>query len=166
MPEAPSLADDLLHEALHALRRVDLALPQDGVQEAVSQTVSVLHAVVLAGHRVAGQQRMIDGVAVVPVVGGAGLPSVHDDWKAVDVDGHPACGVVASGGTEMTLAGVGQRVAQRRPIAGRERQQIDQPRLRGLTGQALVERLLAGTIPSGQLHGRIMGQAIGVVLGR
>jgi hypothetical protein len=66
----------------------------------------------------------------------------------------------------MTLARLGQRVTQRRPIAGRASEQVDQSRLGRLTGQAFCQRLLARPIPGGQLHGRIMGQPIGVVLGR
>lgn len=74
------------------------------MHEAASQAVSLVHAVVLAGHRVTGHQRMIDRLSVVAVVGGAGLPTMHENRKAVDVEGHPARGVVASGGSQMRPA--------------------------------------------------------------
>jgi hypothetical protein len=73
--------------------------------------------------------------------------------------------MVAARGPQMTLTGLAQRVAQRRAVARREREDVDQTRLGGLTGQALIERLLARTIPSGHLHGRVVSQAVGVVLG-
>jgi hypothetical protein len=45
------------------------------------------------------------------------------------------------------------------------RQQIEQPRLRGLAGQTLLQYPLTWTIPSCHPQGRIMRQAIQVVLG-
>lgn len=63
------LEDDLLQEAPNALRGRHLALPQQSVQKTVPQPMAFVHAVVAAGHAVAGHERMIHGVAVV-VVGG------------------------------------------------------------------------------------------------
>ena len=109
---------------------------------------------------------MIDGLAIVTVIGGTWLPALHEDRKAVDVDRHPPRGMVATGRPQMTLTRLAQHVAQRRPIAGRERHNVDQPRRTGLTGQTLCQRLLAGPISHRHLHGRTMGQVIGIILSR
>jgi hypothetical protein len=53
--EPLGLGRDLLQKAADALRGMNLALPQDGVQKTVSQSVAFVHAVVVAGHAVAGQ---------------------------------------------------------------------------------------------------------------
>ncbi|MDA1049165.1 MAG: hypothetical protein O3C40_01625 [Planctomycetota bacterium] len=55
----------------------------------------------------------------------------------------------AAGGPQMPLARLGEHVAQRRAVAGCERQDIDQPRLRRLAGEPFVDGLVAGAIPSG-----------------
>jgi hypothetical protein len=81
------------------------------VKEAVSQAISLVHAVVVAGYRVTGQQRMIDRLLVVAIVGRAGLLAVDLNRKAVHVDGHLPRGPVAAGGAEMTLARFAQRIA-------------------------------------------------------
>ena len=77
-----------MHEPFHTLRRVDLPLPQNGMDKAVSQAVPVLHAVVAARHRVTSHQRMIDDLLVVAVVGSAGLmancPLVASDSVSAD----------------------------------------------------------------------------------
>src|ERR1700690_660682 len=94
MAQPLGFANCLLQKPLHAVRRMNLTLPQDRVQETVSQAVSLLHAVVVAGYRVTGHQRMIDRILVVTVVGGAGLPTMPDDRKAIDSDGDLSRGVV------------------------------------------------------------------------
>ena len=158
--------DCLLHEPQHALRRMHLPLPQDGVQEAVSQAMSLVHAVVVAGHRVTGDQRMINGVFIVTVICGAGLVAMHKDGEAVDVDGDLPRGMVASLRAEVPLARIGQRIAQSVPVAGFARENVEQSRLRGLAGHSFVERSVAGPVPGRHLHGRIVRHAVGVVLRR
>jgi hypothetical protein len=96
--QALSLGNHLLHEPQHALGRMHLPLPQNGVQEAVAQATPVVHAVVVAGHGVVGDQRMIDGVFVVTVVCRAGLLAVNGDGETVDVDRDLAGGVVSARG--------------------------------------------------------------------
>ena len=59
-PNRFALLDRFFHESCDALGRMNLPLPQDRVQKAVSQAMPVVHAVVVPGHRVAGDQRMID----------------------------------------------------------------------------------------------------------
>ena len=71
---------------------------------------------------------------------------------------------IAARGAEMPMATLGQAVAQCCAIRRAVGEDVDQPRLCRLTGQTLVERLLAATVPNGQLHRGIMRQAIGVVL--
>ncbi len=155
---------NLLQEAANALGGMHLPLPQEGVQKTVAQPMAFLHAVVAAGHAVAGHQRMIDRVAIVAVVGGARLLAVDLNRKAVDVDRDASRFVVAAAGAEMPMATLGQAVAQCCTIRRAVGEDVDQPRLRRLTGQTLVERLLAAAVPNGQLHRRIVRQAIGVVL--
>ena len=164
LPQSLRLADDLLHEPPDTMRRMHLPLPQDGVQKAVAHAVSLAHAVVGAGHRVAGHQRMVHGLLVITVVRSAGLLAIHLDGKAVDVDGHAPRRMIAAGGPQMPLARIGEYIAQRRPVAGSERQDIDQPRLCRLAGEPLIDRLVAGAVPGCHLHRRIMRQAVGVVL--
>ncbi len=162
--EALRLPHHLVGEPFDALGRVGRSLSQDGMHEAVSQAITFVHGVVIAGHRVAGDQRMVDRIAVVAVVCRARLMAVHLDRKAVDVHRDVPRGMVAAGGPQMPLARLAQRIAEGRQIAAGARQDVDQPRLRGLAGHSLVERLLAGTVPGGQLHRRVVSQAIGVVL--
>jgi hypothetical protein len=94
----------------------------------------------------------------------ARLMAMHFDRKAVDVDRHAPRGMIAAGRAEMTFARFGETVAERGAVARRERENVDQPRLRRLTGQPFVERLFAAAIPDGQLHRRIVRQTVGVVL--
>ncbi len=170
VPQSLRLADDLLHEPPDTMRRMHLPLPQDRMQKAVAQSVAVSRAVVRAGHRVASHQRMIHGLLVITVVRGTGLLAIHLNGKAVDVHGYaprrrPLRGARAAGGPQMPLARIGEHIAQRRPVAGSERQDIDQPRLRRLAGEPFLDGLVAGAVPSGHLHRGIMRQAVGVVLG-
>jgi len=46
------------------------------------------------------------------------------------------------------------------------REDVQQSGLRGLAGESFFQRLFTRPIPGGQLHGRIVGQAVGIVLGR
>lgn len=43
-------------------------------------------------------------------------------------------------------------------------QAIDKPPVRRLAGQSFLDDLLAGAVPDGELHGRVMGERVGVVL--
>jgi len=52
----------------------------------------------------------------------------------------------------------------KRSALGLAGQSIDQPPVRRLAGQTLLEDPLAGPVPDGELHGRIVGQRVGVVL--
>jgi hypothetical protein len=91
---------------------------------------------------------------------------VHLDRKAVDVDGDLARRLIAAGGAQVSYARLAQCVAQRRAVAGGERQGFHQPRLRGLTGQPFGHGPFAGPVPGGHLHGRIVRQPVGIVLSR
>ena len=67
---------------------------------------------------------MIDRLAVVSVVGRARLLAVHWDRKAVDVEGHAPCGMVAARGTQVPFARLAQRIAERGQVAGRAGRQF------------------------------------------
>ena len=96
---------------------------------------------------------------------------MHLDREAVDIERdaarrRPLRGARAAAGPQVPRATLGQAVAQRGAVGREAREDIEQSRLRGLTGQAFVERGIARSVPGGQFHGRIVGQPIGVVLGR
>jgi len=91
---------------------------------------------------------------------------MHLNRKAVDVQRDASRRRVAAGGAKMTHATFGQAVTQRGAVDRVIAQRVQQPRLRGLARQPLIDRCRAACIPSGQLHRRIMGQTIGIVLCR
>ena len=69
----------MLREAFHALRRMNLALPEHGVQEAVAQAMTVPRTVVIAVDR--------EGTSVYVVPGLAHKDSrelLHDALLALD----------------------------------------------------------------------------------
>ena len=96
---------------------------------------------------------MIRRLLVVAVVGGVRLLAMYLILETVDVDGHLPRRVVTAGGHADDVR-KSRRV--RRAVAGRERQDIHQPRLRGLAGESFVQRLLDGANPSGYFHRRIV----------
>ena len=142
-----------------------VARPQHGMDEALPQPQAVLKAIVIAAHRVAGHQRMKDLFVIVAVVLYSRLGAVGLNRQAVDVDGDPPRGVVVAGGPQVTARPIGQRLPQSLGVGFVVSQGREQPRLRGLAGQPLLLHPLARPIPSGQPHGRIVGQLVYVVLG-
>jgi len=114
------LPDDLLHETLTRLRSVDLSLPEYRMNKPVAQAMSVTRAIVIAVDRETGDQRMVNGSAIVAVAlislyWAALLMAVDLNRKAVDVDGCSHHGVisVATGATQVAVGPIEQAVAER-----------------------------------------------------
>ena len=61
---------------------------------------------------------------------------------------------------------VAERFAHRFAIAAVVGQDVDQPRLCRLTAEPLLGGLVSVAVPDGQLQGRVVAQAVQVVLGR
>jgi hypothetical protein len=104
------------------------------------------------------------GHYIVPMPGRPRLTAVHLDGHRVDV--HRTGGDLSAGaaGPLVMADRFGQGFPDRLQ-AGREvGDAADEPSVGGLTAQAFVQDLLARAIPNGHLHGRIVGQAVDVVL--
>ena len=142
-----------------------VARPQHGVDEALTQSQAFLKAVVIAAHRVAGDQGVKHLFLIVAVVLRARLSAVGLNRKAVDVDRDPPRGMVVARGPQVTPRPVGQRLAELLDVGFEVSQGVEQARLRGLAGQPLLLHALARAVPGGQPQGRIVGQLVHVVLG-
>ena len=134
------------------------------MQKTIAQSEAVLGRIVLAADAEAGDQRMIAAVPIVSVVDDPLLRAAAGDEEAVNVDGDGGRAAVGAGAAEPPLRPVGQAVAEGLQILGAARQDVDQPRLRGLAGQPLVEGAAIVSIPAGQAEGRIVSQAVEIVL--
>ncbi len=66
------------------------------MDKAVAQAMPVASAIVIAIHREAGDQWMVNRIAIVAVVTAALLLAVNLDGKAVDVDGGSHHGVIST----------------------------------------------------------------------
>ncbi len=144
---------------------MDAPLAENGVQEAVAQAAAFLGAVVVAADAEAGHQRRVGDGPVIAVVSAPLLVAADFDREAVDVDRRAAHAAVGTGGANPAIEPVGQRAAKFLTM-GTLRQHVDQPRLRGLAAETLLGRLLAQAVPDRQLEGRVVRQAVQVVLRR
>jgi hypothetical protein len=100
---------------------------------------------------------------VVPVPGSAGLIAMHLDGQRVDVQRAMRDLPPAAGGLLVAGDPYGKGFVDRATL-GFARQAVHQPPVRRLTGKAFLENLLARAVPDGQLHGRVVGQRVLVVL--
>ena len=75
--QLPGLVNHVADKPPDAFGRIHVALPQDGVNEAVPQPLAFPRAVVVAAHREAGDQRMIDGLLIVTVIASPQLLAVN-----------------------------------------------------------------------------------------
>jgi hypothetical protein len=122
-------------------RRVPFA--QDGVDESVPEPP----AVVVAFGREPGHEGVVHRLLVVPAVGRARLVAVGLDPQAVDIEGPPHDGVVLPDGAQVPLHPNGERRAQPLEVALVVREDIEEPGLRWLTGEPLVENAFARSVP-------------------
>ena len=157
--QVAALADRLAEEPHGPLAAGGVAAPQDRMDEAFAQTVGL----VVALGAEAGDDRVVDLLAVVAVPGPALLVAMDLDGERVDVDRAADDLPAGSGGSLVAGHALGQGVAQG-PAVRLAGQPIDQTPVRRLAGQTLVEHGRAGAVPDGQLDGRVVGQDVLVVL--
>ena len=76
----------VVDEAIDAIGRMDLALPQGRMNESVAQSLAIAATVVIATDAQRCDQGMVDGFLVVSVVRGPILLAMDFDRKAIDID--------------------------------------------------------------------------------
>ena len=157
--QRPGLADRLPHEPHRAFSAAAVAPPQDRMHEALAQTSGLVTALGAE----AGDDGIVHLAMVVAVPGPAGLFAVNLDRQRVNVQ----CAVrdlsPAAGGLLVARHPRGEGLVDRATL-GLARQAIHQPPVRWLAGQSLVEHPFTWTVPYGQLHRRVVGQHVLVVL--
>src|SRR6056297_1076915 len=153
----------LVDKAFHSVCGVNLTLAKRGVNEAVTRSLAIASAVVVAVDAQGRDQRMVDRLLVVAVVAGSMLLAVNFDGKAVDVDGG-LFDAAASRSDDVSLNTISQSVSDRFEIALLSGQNADQAGLSGLACQSLVGDLVSPAVPNGSPKGRIMGKPVDIIL--